>query len=365
MNAINHTTALMSTQTFSAESGEETAPEWVHLLPAVGADGIETGDARGPYSIPNIEAMITASMLDAKRLPIDENHATDLAAPKGLPSPARGWIVELQSRDDGIWGRVEWTDTGKELVSSHAYRGISPVIVHDEDDRILRILRASLVNKPNLRGLTALHQQQGNQMDWMKFLAGLLGLGDDATEDQIKSALKSKLTAKADGGDKGKEAKALQSQMSEIGVALGVDADADVTAILDAAKSTGAKPAEIVALQSEISGLTTKLNVLTENTSRDKATTFVDGAISEGRVGVKPLRDHYISMHMEDADRVEKEVGAMPVLNGKTTMITPPEIKDGKIALNAEQSEVARQLGIDPEDYAKTLADERANEEAL
>ncbi|MCD9150122.1 phage protease [Pseudophaeobacter sp. MA21411-1] len=32
-------------------------------------------------------------------------------APKGLPAPARGWITATQARNDGIWGRVEWTGT--------------------------------------------------------------------------------------------------------------------------------------------------------------------------------------------------------------------------------------------------------------
>lgn len=342
-------------------------PEWVHILPK---GTVGTGDARGPYRY-DAQKVIAASFATAPRLPIDENHSTDLAAPRGEPAPAHGWIVEMQAREDGIWGKVEWTKSGHQLVGDRAYRGLSPVILHDSNNVIRSILRVSLVNKPNLRGLTALHQQQENQMDWMKFLTGLLGLEADATEDQVKAAVKTKLSAKGSDadGDKGKDAKALQSQIGEIGVALGVDADADIDAILDAAKAKSengsAAPEEIVALQSEISDLTKQLNAISETTARDKATAFVDAAIAEGRVGVKPLRDHYIAMHMEDADRVQKEIGAMPVLNGTTTMIVPPETTDGKIALNAEQTKIAVQLGIDPEDYAKTLAEERAAEEAL
>jgi len=44
---------------------------------------------------------------DRNGLIIDENHATDHAAPHGLPAPSRGRIVEMQGRPDGIWGRVE------------------------------------------------------------------------------------------------------------------------------------------------------------------------------------------------------------------------------------------------------------------
>ncbi|WP_457650942.1 phage protease [Profundibacter sp.] len=361
MTLKTHTTALMSACRLPEPASD--APEWVHILPK---GTVGTGDERGPYHY-DPQKVIAASFATAERLPIDENHSTDLAAPRGEPAPAHGWIVEMEERDDGIWGKVEWTKTGHHLVAGRAYRGLSPVILHDSNKVIHSILRASLVNKPNLRGLTALHQQQENQMDWMKFLASLLGLGEDATEDQIKAAAKAKLSAKPDGkgGKDDKKSKAMQSQLTEIGVALGLDEGADVADIVAAAKSVTGKPAEIKALQSEIGTLTKQLNAIIDRTARDKAAAFVDAAISEGRVGVKPLRDHYISMHMEDAERVEKEIGAMPVLNGSSGMVVPPKPKDGKIALNAEQVKIAAQLGIDPDDYAKTLAEELATEEAM
>lgn len=367
--AFDTSIALMSAQTFDALADQTGAPKWVHLLPAAGETGIETGDSRGPYSLQSVEQVIAASFDGTERLPIDENHSTDLAAPLGQPSPARGWIVEMQAREDGIWGLVEWTDAGEELVSGHAYRGISPVIVHSEDDQILRILRASLVNKPNLRGLTALHSEElETEMDWIKFLAGLLGLADDATEDQVKAAAKKRLSGKKDAPDD-KAATALQSQLGEIGVALGVDQSGDAAAILAAAKaateSGTAKPAEITALQSEITTLTTQVNTLTQGTAKTAATTFIDGEITKGRAGVKPLRDHYITRHMEDAASVEKEIGALPCLIGNSTILNPPETQDGKIALNAEQREVARRLGLEPKDIIATMENERANEEAL
>jgi phage I-like protein len=67
----------------------EGAPDWIHLLPA---GEIATVDSRGPYKLTNAAALAAASLQAAGgRMPIDENHATDLAAPKGGPSPARGW----------------------------------------------------------------------------------------------------------------------------------------------------------------------------------------------------------------------------------------------------------------------------------
>jgi len=65
------------------------APDWIHLLPAT-SGAVHTFDARGPYLLRDADAIIAASFADPRGLPIDENHATDLAAPLGQPSPARG-----------------------------------------------------------------------------------------------------------------------------------------------------------------------------------------------------------------------------------------------------------------------------------
>lgn len=125
-------------------------------LGASPAGEIRTGDGRGPYRVRDAQALIAAAQ--GERLPIDENHATDLAAPNGLPASVRGWIVEMQARSDSIWGRVELTEEGRGLVAQRAYRGISPVIAHRKNGELTAILRASHVNRPNLRGLTTLHQ---------------------------------------------------------------------------------------------------------------------------------------------------------------------------------------------------------------
>lgn len=135
----------------------DAAPRYIHLLPA---GEVTTMDGRGPYRVPSAAALIAASLAVGDRLPIDENHSTDIAAPKGAPSPAQGWIIGLQARSDGIWGEVEWNAAGRGLVAEKAYRHISPVIAHRPDGTVTGILRASLVNRPNLRGLTALHQQE-------------------------------------------------------------------------------------------------------------------------------------------------------------------------------------------------------------
>lgn len=160
-------------------------PDWLHLLPA---GEIRTQDGRGPYRVPDARLLITESMVGGK-LVLDENHATDLAAPKGLPAPARGWIVQLQQRSDGIWGRVEWTDEAKRTAIWRSYRGVSPAILHRADGTALAIARVSLTNTPNLTGLTALHAKE-NDMELRSALVQMLDLPASCDDTVIINKVK-------------------------------------------------------------------------------------------------------------------------------------------------------------------------------
>ena len=343
--------ALMQAQTLPTVT-DKTVPDWIMLLPA--GTEILTTDNRGPYRVADPAAVAAAS--SGRSLPIDENHAIDIKGPKGEATPAVGRIVEVEARDDGsIWGRALWNSAGQELMSEQAYVGISPVITHDGVKNITGILRASLTNKPNLRGMAALHME--SDMD-LTALAKALGLAEDATMEAILAAV-GKLTKPA------AEAVELQSQIGQIGVALGV-AQGAAPAVILAAAQTAAKSDDkkvIVALQSELAGLATQINALTASGAKTAAETFVDAEIKRGRVGVKPLRDHYIAMHMEDAARVEKEIAAMPILGAGNTVLPNLQVKEGEVALQSEQLEAARALGLDPKTYAATLQAE--NVEAL
>jgi phage I-like protein len=352
--------ALCAAVTLPADDG--TAPEWVHLLPA---GEIRTGDGRGPYRVRDTAALLSASLTPGDRLPIDENHATDLAAPRGEPAPARGWIVELQSRHDGVWGRVEWTAAGRRLVAGRAYRGLSPVIQHLKNGEVTAILRASLVNRPNLRGLTALHQE--TDMTLLEKLLKALGLSADTSEDQVVD----KVTAMvAEAGKAKKDETAMQAALSPIAKALGLAETASAEEVLASAqavaKGGGSDDAAVTALQAELADVTRKLNTLTEATSREKAEAYVDGEIKRGRVGLKPVRDRYVTMHMSDPDGARALIEAMPVLGSGGSIVpqTPPA-KEGEVSLNAEQIAVAKMLGQDPKDYAETIKAERAAEAAL
>lgn len=355
---------VVSSLHFQIPAGQ--APEWVHLTPAGTFSG---GDGRGPFTLESADDVIRASM-SAGKLPLDENHAIDLAAPEGRPAPARGWIVEMQGRADGLWGRVEWTATGKRLVEDGDYRGISPVLAATKAGKLVKILRASLVNDPNLP-LTTLHHRE-NDMDFLAKLRQALGLKNDAAEDAVLTTVTSH-AAIAASQVKVAEAAGLKAGASAEELVTHLQAraklDPKVDAVKAALKAAGiefdqATPEQISAhmksggagdaeLRQTVISLQSQLTTLQSEGAKEKATTFVDAAIAAGKP-IKPLRDHYITRHQKDAASVETEINALISIHGGA--IKQPKPAEGG-ALDADEIATCELMGLDPKLYAASKAD--------
>lgn len=321
----------------TALSTAASAPDWVQLIPAGTFNG---ADGRGPYSVDDMDAIIAASMRPGQKLPIDENHSTDIKGENGDPSPARGWIVAMEARDDGIWGQVEWTASGQALLEDRAYAYISPVFRASEKKphRVTQILRASLVNDPNLT-MKSLHKKGDAPMD--EAIAKALGLKPDADLAAATAAISG-----------------LQATLASMRKALALEDDADGEAVITALNARlKAKPEEggkdevIAGLEEQITSLNARLTSLTETTAKKSATDVVDAAIAAGKL-VPSLRDHYIARHMKDPDGVAKELDAFVSINAGGIAKPPVETEAG--AVDAAGQEVIALMGLDPEAYAKT-----------
>lgn len=309
-----------------------TIPEWIHLLPAGTFSG---ADGRGPYEAGDLAALIAASM-EAGKLPVDENHATDLAGKQGLPSPARGWIVRMEAREDGVWGRVEWTPTGQTLVSEQAYRGISPVFsATKEGGRVVRILRAALTNDPNL-DLKTLHHRS-TDMDLLAELRKALSLADTADDKATLEAVKA-LHAKAAAADT-----ALARFAKAAGAPVSVDADALVTHLqAQTAKVAGA--GDSAKLAETVVQLQTQLDTLKTAAAKVEAERAVDDAIKAGKP-VRALRDHYIARHMADPAGVAKELNLLPSLHDGGVKAVK-HTRDPLVAADATADEISRKAEL-------------------
>lgn len=337
-----------------SEPEGDGASEWLHLLP--GGGEIRTGDGRGPYTVDDYEALAAASLGEGDRLVLDECHSTDLAAPKGHSAPARGWIVELQARADGIWGLVEWTGTGRQLRADKAYRGISPAILHTKDKKIVGIARASLVNVPNLKGLTALHQKE-TSMNFRELLIELLKLDKDADDAAIEAALRKAMEG---AGQEADVETAVQSALAPIRQQLQLEDGADIAATITALQAAGNDDRQteiITSLQGQLTAVSTQLAEMQTDQALQAATRFVDNAIAEGRVGVKPQRDLYIAMHQENPQRTETLIGAMAKVGG-ISLHAQRDVPARTAELDDADRQVIALMGIDPEEYKKVRAQE-------
>jgi len=272
---------------------------WLHLLPAgefTGADG------RGPYVLKDPAAVMKASLARGK-IVLDECHSTDLAAPRGSPAPARGWIVEMKMEADGIWGRVELNRAGKALWDDKAYRGISPVITVTKSSpaEVRTIARASFTNDPNLT-LHSLHQK-ADTMPFPEALLTRLGLKADADEAAVSAAIGKALD----------QVETHSKTIASLATAAGAKADAkpdELIVHLQSVVKTAEAAGDSKKLAETVVTLQSQLDTLRADNAKDKATAYVDGAIRDGKP-IKALRDHYISRHAKDPEGVEKEVAAM------------------------------------------------------
>ena len=178
------------------------APDWIQLLPA--GPAIRGDDGR-EFLLEGARAVARDSMLGAEgepvKRPVDWEHATILKGRKGERAPAAGWITAMESREDGVWGLVEWNDSGRWSIESKEYLYISPVLELERGStRIRRIKSAGLTNDPNL-SLAALNRAGGeggqSAMDeklrkLLKRIAAALGMdagdhGADAVEAQCRA----------------------------------------------------------------------------------------------------------------------------------------------------------------------------------
>jgi phage I-like protein len=389
-------------------------PEWIQLLPPGTFSGT---DGRGPYHIADADALIRVSMA-AGKLPIDENHSTDLAAPLGRESPARGWIVALENRGDdvrtgGIWGRVDWTQSGAVLMADKSYRGISPVFTHAKGGRVTKLLRAALTNTPNLTQLASLHarisaEERAKLPEEMFAVPGkrqliirdpehvelawdMVDRTADLTDAERAEARRRilararKLGMDTSGWKAAAHSEGADMDIATVRKALGLPDTADEAACL-AAMETGRQQVTLQAQQlaerdkriadfgakfvplEEHVALQAQVDTMVKAASADAARRFVDQAIADGKpIAAESVRERMIALHMADPAATEKMVGEMPSINarGADGRFAPAKGGDGGTEMmSAEDKEVMSKFGLTKEQLAAWRKKRAEREEA-
>lgn len=319
---------------------EAQAPRWIELLPAGDFSG---RDGRGPFRVPDAAALIAATNALGMQagLPIDYDHATDLAAPTGRPAPAAGWIRKLESRDGALWGEVEWTSHGAAAITTHQYRYISPVFEYSQDGTVQRLLRAALTNNPNLylRAIAARLDKAAGAgetiMDSLEErLRPLLGLNSGATTEEIVDAVRLRVEA---------------SRIATNGVPVSGNA---------------ADPACYVPV-AQFEAVLTELNGMRAASERERAEVRVDAAMRAGKI-VPAQREWAIAYCQANLRGFEAFIARQPAFSGTGTeaiareVSHPSLIVDGigtgdrrGLELTRAELAICGRLGLQPRDYLK------------
>lgn len=176
---------------------------WYHLVPRGEFAHSESGtmqvlDDAALVSLVNRFKAASAAPGFAGLL-IDQEH---FSYDPGKSSEAYGWIKEVENRDSGLWGRVEWTDLGQSALANKRYKFLSPVwlkpdveILPNKRIRPLRLDTVGLTNNPNLRGMVPLVNRSGasgahsEKPKHMKSVAQALGLALEASEEACLAAV--------------------------------------------------------------------------------------------------------------------------------------------------------------------------------
>lgn len=313
-------------------AADGSAPEAVELIPA--GPRVTGRDGRSWIFDATSHELVLSAYRDRNiELPIDWEHATQHRAPKGEEAPAAAWIKSLEIRDGALWGAVGWTPRGGDQVINQEYRFLSPVFDYDPaTGRIARLVSAALTNTPNLH-LQALNSEEDAPMPRSTLLAAAIatiGLAADADDDALATAINSLRTDRDTARAENSEcAPSLDRYVPR------ADYDAVVT------RATNAEQA-----------------VKDRDTADHKAKVdaAIDGALKLGKI--TPATADYHRASCSDTDglaRFQAFVEAAPAVAGDTTGFDKKP--DGKAtALNAEQKEAARALGMTEDRYLEALA---------
>lgn len=305
-----------------------TVPNRIQILPAgkkiKGVDGREW-----TLSDPEI---LCAKMNSSDRVTvkngccIDENHSTDLAAPKGGESPAFGWFRNFSTETDGsIWADVEWNERGKKAVSEKEYRYISPVFTRDKDGNIIEILRAALTNNPNLdNGALNSSQETAEEKNMDKELCAALGIPETATtRDALDAVAKLKTE--------------LNSEQNK---------SVDLAAY--------APRADLAAMQQRAEKAEKELAELNAASLKAKATAAVEQAVKEGKIA-PASKDTYLELCASEDGfaKFEKIMAVTPSITGGSQVPDKAPEDKSNVELNAAEKEWASSMGYTLEDWKK------------
>ena len=374
-------TVFVSAALSAAVAGRlEGRRQWVHLLtPGV----VQARDGRA-FVLDDPAAVVKASLsrTGTTDIAVDYEHQIDFAKVNGKPAPAAGWIKQLDVRDSGIWGLVEWTEAAAAMIGRKEYRYLSPVIGLTKDLHIVAILRVALTNNPALDLVALASAEDGLSSEGAgKAEDGRLvpraaearaiprtpthflqttfndeGRGAGERDDAFD-----RLTALASERSTARERSAPMPVSPAILAALDLPADADEQAVLDAidALRVRAEDAAAPAALGAMTALMTELGADRRKFRSERVAAKIETAMRDGVI-VPAMKEWATALCMSDEaafDGFVANVGApfaslfkpvvTPEMEAKLSAELAADGRGDHRATPGLKGQIARQLGID------------------
>lgn len=321
-----------------ALTSKGTAPDWVMLVPA---GRFDTNDGR---SFINDQPDVVVARFNAGgvMLPFDFEHGSELRAPGGEFAPAAGWIVAVENRDGVLWSKVEWTERGSAAIVAREVRYVSPAMEIDySTGRVEALSSAAVTVRPAISSLPAIASRQTQQ---------------EETEKMDRKALCQKLKLPETASDAEIFA-AIDKLESDTAIALASAKAPDLNQYVPRADYT------LVA--GERDRLQTEIASRNAGDLAAEATKLVEQGIKDRKIA-PASKDYYLSTcsTREGVDKFKAFIATAPAVVPAGAGADPADTATGK-ALTSIQKQVARQLGISEEAYAKQLEADAAQKEEV
>ncbi len=274
---------------------------------------------------------------------IDYEHQTL----KDVQAPAAGWIKSLVDKGrDGLWAQVEWTTRAGEYLANKEYKYLSPVIwVRKSDKRPAIFHSAALTNVPAVDGMVPIVNKHSpdegdEEMEFRKMILKALGLPDDATDEQVNSALEK--LKKKEGQP---ELEELQSFKDEVVGALEMDkkstADQVKGKIISLKNPAGYVPVE-------------QFNQLKKRLDEKDRDELVQSAMKDGKIA--PAQKEWAEEYaLKDPSGFKAFLEQAPVVVPVGTDVSggSPNHQPSSTEVDDMQMQVNKMLGIDDKEFKK------------
>lgn len=304
-------------------------PEWVQVFPL----GI-VKSTKGDFIVDaeSINLIINWFKSRGNDLVIDYEHQTL----GGDQAPAAGWIKTFEDRGaDGLWAQAEWTPKARGYIENKEYRYFSPVVlVRKSDGKAAALHSIGLTNTPAISGMKPIINkdiEEDDHVELLKQLALALGLDEQATEEQVITALKDL---------QNKEPVPAHKEILDL-LDLKEDASlADIKGKVISLKNPSGyvKAEDFMALKEKL-----------DTRDRDE---LVNRAIQEGKI--TPAQKAWAEQYaLKDQEGFKAFVDAAPQVVPLTQLVSGTQLSVRDQVSDELQLSINKMLGVDEETYKK------------